>query len=69
MSTDSLRVRQVSAATVLLKASVAYDQHIFLVQRSEGGWGSSDSGFNLSMRLLNLHLMWFPQQMAGVQEG
>ena len=69
MSTDGLCVRQVSAATALLKVPVAYDQHVFLVQRSEGGWGSSASGFNLSVCPLNLHLMWFPQQMAGVQEG
>lgn len=43
MSRDGLTLGQVSAIALFLIVPVAYDQRVFLVQMSVGGWGSSAS--------------------------
>lgn len=46
MGMDSLSISQVSVATLLLKILLAYNEHLFLGQRSVVGGDSSTSASN-----------------------
>lgn len=61
MGMDGLSISQVSVATLLLKILLAYNKHLFLVQRSVVGWDSSASAsdFGSGSGLLSVCLVLF----------